>query len=354
LDKPSGLVLYRGRLAKAGGLRLRYAYDGWREPIREAPFDLNDDRTPQAEVEGVDGHLTLDCAVTDGQSWDNNHGADYPFEPRGSTELLVALHLPVALWLVVGVVYLGADWRPVERRMNFVRFTGEWFIYYVLIALGGGVLIALTVATFEALGIDTADFVEYWMLPCGAAGAVVVAAWLVEAKQSVIENMAPVLTRVFTPLFAAMFLASVIGLLLSGDGVRVNRDSLILFDLLLIAVVGLLLYAISARSPEAPATAMDAVQLILILSAFLLDIFALTAILSRISEFGFTPNRTVGLGWNLILLANLIWSARLSIGMLRGQEPFATLERWQTAYVNVYGLWLGVVVVVFPPLFAFA
>jgi hypothetical protein len=33
------------------------------------------------------------------------------------------------------------------------------------------------------------------------AGAVLVAAWLVEAKQSVIENMAPVLTRLFPPLF---------------------------------------------------------------------------------------------------------------------------------------------------------
>ncbi len=29
--------------------------------------------------------------------------------------------------------------------MDFVRFTGEWLIYYVLIALGGGVLLALTV-----------------------------------------------------------------------------------------------------------------------------------------------------------------------------------------------------------------
>ena len=27
--------------------------------------------------------------------------------------------------------------------MDFVRFTGEWFIYYVLIALGGGVLIGV-------------------------------------------------------------------------------------------------------------------------------------------------------------------------------------------------------------------
>ena len=33
--------------------------------------------------------------------------------------------------------------------MDFVRFTGEWFIYYVLIALGGGVLSALTAVVLD-------------------------------------------------------------------------------------------------------------------------------------------------------------------------------------------------------------
>jgi hypothetical protein len=121
----------------------------------------------------------------------------------------------------------------------------------------------------------------------------------------------------------------------------------------LIAVVGLLLYAISARSSEAPPSAMDVVQLVLVLSALVLDVVAMAAILSRISEFGFTPNRTVGLGWNLILLANMIWSARLSIGLLRGHKPFAALEGWQTAFLAVYGIWAAAVVVGFPPFFRF-
>ncbi|HEY7564531.1 MAG TPA: hypothetical protein VIA81_06360 [Acidimicrobiia bacterium] len=278
----------------------------------------------------------------------------YPFVPEGSTDILVVLHLPMVLWLVIGVAYLGADWRSSDRRMDFIRFTGEWFIYYVLIALGGGVLIGLTAGTFDALGFDPFFVVQYWILPCGAAGAVVVAAWLVEAKKSVIENMAPVLTRVFTPLFAVMFVASLIGLLVGGDGLNIGRDSLILFDLLLIAVVGLLLYAISARTSEERRPLMDVVQLVLVLSALVLDIVALAAILGRISEFGFTPNRTVGLGWNLVLLASLTWSAWLSIGVIRERRPMADLERWQTSYLAVIGLWAAIVVIVFPPVFAFA
>jgi hypothetical protein len=277
----------------------------------------------------------------------------YPFESRGSTELLWSLHLPLALWLAIGVIYVEGDWRPVEKRMNFVRFSGEWFIYFSLIGLGGGVLIGLTAATFNVLGFDPDHFIQYWMVPCGAAGAVVVAAWLVEAKQSVIENMAPVLTKVFTPLFAVMFLASVVGLLVGAGGLNIDRDSLILFDGLLIAVVGLLLYAISARPTETGPTALDRVQLVLVLSALVLDVVAMLEILSRISEFGFTPNRTMALGWNLILLANLIWSGWLFVGLLRGHKPLAALEKWQTSFLTVYGVWAAVVVVVFPVLFDF-
>ena len=37
------------------------------------------------------------------------------------------------------------------KRMDFVRFSGEWFIYYALIALGGGVLMGFTMFVFAAI-----------------------------------------------------------------------------------------------------------------------------------------------------------------------------------------------------------
>src|SRR5690606_31117573 len=129
-----------------------------------------------------------------------------PFRAESDTELLTALHLPIALWLVVGIAYAGGRWRDSAGRMDFVRFSGELFIYYVLIALGGGVLVGFTMGMFAAIGIDAEWVLEDWLLPCGALGGVIVASWLVEAKQSVVENMAPVLTRLFTPLFTVTLL----------------------------------------------------------------------------------------------------------------------------------------------------
>ena len=277
----------------------------------------------------------------------------YPFEPEGSTEALTALHLPIALWLVVGVAYAAGRWARVEGRMDFIRFTGELFVYYVLIALGGGVLTAFVVVTFDTVGIDVEPFIESWLLPCGAAGAVVVAAWLVEAKQSVVENMAPVLTRLFTPLFAAALVTFLGALLWTGGGLDIERDTLIQFDLLLVVVLGLLLYSLSARDPASPPGVFDVMQVVLVVSALAADAVALWAIGARISEFGFSPNRVAALGVNVILLVNLAWSAVLYVRFLRERGSFTALERWQTDYLPVYAIWAAAVVIVFPPAFGY-
>ncbi|NMN95809.1 permease prefix domain 1-containing protein [Antrihabitans stalactiti] len=278
----------------------------------------------------------------------------FPFAHEGATEILAAIHAPIALWFVVGVAYVGGEWRSDRRRMDFVRFTGEWFVYLVLLGLGGGVLTGLTVAGFDAVGMNIEGVIGDWIAPFGAAGAVIVAAWLVEAKQNVVENIAPVLTRVFTPLTVVMLLALLVALATTGSVVDVDRNLLIQMDLILVLVLGLLLYAISARDPSTPPGIFDWLQVVLVISALAVDAVMLVAMLTRIAEFGFTPNKTVALGMNLVLLVNLAWSARLGLGFVRGRRGFGEVERWQTRYLPIYGLWAAVVVVAMPPIFDFA
>ena len=277
----------------------------------------------------------------------------FPFPSRSDTEVLTVLHLPIALWLIVGFAYLGGRWFHDGGRMNFVRFSGELAIYYVLIALGGFVAILFTFTMFRAIDVKPDWFVGGWLIPCGAAGAVVIASWLVEAKQSVIENMAPVLTRVFTPLFTMLLLLFLATMVWTGSPINVKREVLIGFDLLLAVVVGLVLFSASARDPQAPPNFFDGLQLALVVSALVVDGVALYAIAARISEFGLSPNRTAALGENIILLANLTWSAWLYARFLRHRSSFAMLERWQIAYLPVFSVWAAVVVLVFPPLFGY-
>ncbi|WP_410870158.1 permease prefix domain 1-containing protein [Nocardia sp. A7] len=277
----------------------------------------------------------------------------YPFEPEGATEIIAAIHAPILLWLVVGLAYTGGDWRSERRRMDFIRFTGEWFVYVTLLALGGGVLIGLTAGVFGTLDLDIEPVIEDWLLPFGAAGAVIVAAWLVEAKQNVVENIAPVLTRVFTPLTIVMLFALLVALASTRSLTNIDREMLILMDLILVLVLGLILYTISARDPLTPPGFFDRLQLLLVVTALVVDVMMLAAMLTRIAEFGSTPNKVVALGLNVVLLVNLVWSGRLGVGFLRGTRRFVDLERWQTRYVPVYGGWAAAVVVVIGPLFAF-
>jgi hypothetical protein len=109
----------------------------------------------------------------------------------------------------------------------------------------------------------------------------------------------------------------------------------------------------SARDPRKPSDAFDVVQVVVVISALLADVVALSAIAARISEFGFSPNRVAALGENVILLVNLVWSAMLYVRFLRGSRSFSDLERWQTNYLPVYVAWASVVVIVFPPLFGY-
>ena len=276
----------------------------------------------------------------------------YPWGADSDTEVLAAVHLLVVLWFAVAYPYMGGTLRSHERRMDFVRFTGEWFIYYVLIALGGGVLMGLTALILEPTGIDP-DRIADWVLLSGAAGAVIVAAWLVESKQRVVENMAPVLTMLFTPLFAVMLAGAAVTYAATGLGDAFDRDLVSVFDALLVVVLALVLYGMSARDPSESPNWMDRIQLVAVVSALVLDVMVLGAMIARIGDLGFTPNRTAALGLNLVLLVNLAGAAWLSVRFLKGRSTLHRLERWQTTYLPVFALWAAAVVVVVPLVFVF-
>jgi len=296
--------------------------------------------------------FVLGAVVVNVYPW-NGSSATEAFGSSSDTEVLAILALPVALWFVIAYPYMGGLLRAHERRMDFVRFTGEWFIYYVLIALGGGVLMGLTAAILEPTDVDI-DQVAAWVVPSGAAGAVVVAAWLVESKQRVVENMAPVLTMLFTPLFAVMLASAALVYAVTGLGGAFDRELVGVLDALLVVVLALVLYGMSARDASTSSPSwMDGIQLGAVVSALVLDFMVLGTMVARIGDLGFTPNRTAALGLNLVLLANLAVAGWLAARFLARRTTFHRLERWQTTYLPVFALFAAAVVVVLPPLFGF-
>jgi hypothetical protein len=166
--------------------------------------------------------------------------------------------------------------------------------------------------------------------------------------------MAPVLSMLLTPLFALMLAVATVVYAVTGLGGAFDRDLLSVLDALLVVVLGLVLYGLSAREPSTSPGWMDRIQLVAVASALVLDVMVLGAMIARIGDLGFTPNRTAALGLNLVLLVNLAGAAWLSARFLIGRVRFHRLERWQTTYLPVFALWAATVVVVLPPLFGFS
>jgi hypothetical protein len=98
---------------------------------------------------------------------------------------------------------------------------------------------------------------------------------------------------------------------------------------------------------------MDGIEFVAVVSALVLDVIVLGAMIARIGDLGFTPNRLAALGLNLVLLVNLTWTAVLSWRFQTRRTTFLRLERWQTSYLPVFAVWTTAVVVVVPPLFNF-
>ncbi|MHB8126167.1 MAG: permease prefix domain 1-containing protein [Desulfitobacteriaceae bacterium] len=277
----------------------------------------------------------------------------YPsFDPH-HTEFLTIFHLPLFLWLVVGATYIGREWQGSKGRMNFIRFTGEAFIYGVLVMAGVMVLFLFTLVIFEAIQIDVEKFLAEYLLIYGGCAAAMITVYLVEAKKSVVENFAPILAKIFSPLFLIIMAAFLIVMIITGNSPFMEREFLIGFDFMLALVLGLVLYVISARDIRQPANLFDYLNLALILTALVIDGVALSAILFRLSAFGITPNKLAALGENLALLGNLAGLAWLYIGYFKRKFDFAKLIKWQTDYLYVYFIWTAIVAFIFPIIFRF-
>ena len=272
----------------------------------------------------------------------------YPFRMDGHTQMLTSIHTPIALWLLTGVAFAGGAWRDSRRRMEYVRFSGETFLNWVLLCLGGGVLVALTLGVFSALGVSVESFVLNWMMPCGAAAAVVVAAWLADTRPG---RLAPMLARVFTPLFTVLLVALLIAVVAAGGILDIDRDSLIVLDLLLVVVLALILYSLSSQSPESEPTWFDRMQLFLVGSTLIVDVVALASIVGRLFDHGFSPNRLAALGMNVVVLVALAGSTRYQCRYVRGREPYGATERWHMRYLPIYLFWVTIVALVFPVAF---
>ncbi len=276
-----------------------------------------------------------------------------PGTSDSATVILACIHAPFIFWSLLGVVFLGGAWRNLAGRMDYLRYNGELLIYTTIVLLGGMVLTGVTLALFGLIDVNITEWYMQNVVIYGAIASPIVATLLVDRVVGDRFKIAPLLARVFTPLFLVTVAFYLIAMILNHKSPFTDRDFLIAFNGLLLVVLGLCVFSISERDASVPVGVPDLMNICLVSITLLIDMIALAAILFRMSAEGLTPNRLAVLGANVLAFCHLAGILFLYLRFVRKSRGFDSLEKWIVGYIPIYTAWSVVVVLVFPLAFRF-
>lgn len=275
---------------------------------------------------------------------------------QGTVADLAYFHMPVFLWAMVALAFLGREWVDLERRMDFVRFNGELAIYCGVLMIGVVAVTGVFMGLFSAIDMSLVNFYANTILFFLLASVPIVATYFTDLRRNLLVNILPMVAKIFSSVLLVMVVFFLGAILFSGKNPFTEREFLMSVDALLVAVLGLIIFIHSGPSNEdAPAGRRwswnDYVNYVLCAATVVVDVIALAAIVFRFASYGISPNRIAVLGLNVLVLLNLasvIW--RYTQARRKG-EGLAAVKRVIAAYLPVYALWCLVVAVVLPLVF---
>jgi len=276
-----------------------------------------------------------------------------PDDSKSESIVLALLHAPFIFWSLVGFAFLGGEWRNLPERMDYLRYNGELLVYTTVVLLGGMILTGITLALFHMIDVKIEDWYMNYVVVYGAIASPIVATFLVEKVVGTRFKIAPLLAKVFTPLFLVTGIAYLIAMALKQKNLFTDREFLLAFNVLLLVVLGLCVFSISERGSGESAGAMDWMNIGLVTVTLAIDAVALAAILLRVSSYGFSPNRLAVLGANLLVFVHLAGILHHYLRFVRRNRSFSDLEKWIAGYLPAYTAWSLFVMVGFPLAFRF-
>jgi hypothetical protein len=276
-----------------------------------------------------------------------------PDNSNSDTLILACIHLPIFLWGVWGYTYMGEKFNSAEKRIEFLRYNGDLAVMGGIMVIAGIVFSGATVGLFRLIQINIEDVYANNVAVWGVAAIPIVATLLVRNNPQLVNRITPVIARIFTPLLSLTLLAFLIAVVATGKSPYNDREFLVIFNVLLIAVMAIILFSVS----EVARTGAGRLNLFFLSALAFLTVItnaiALSAILFRILEYGITPNRLAVLGGNVLIFANLILVSFQIFRMSRGKTDVQRIEQVIASFLPFYSIWTGIVTFVFPVIFQF-
>lgn len=272
-------------------------------------------------------------------------------DTHSDTTMLACIHLPLFLWTIVGVAFIGDKIKDVKKRLDFLRFNGDLLVMTGIILIAGILLTIITLGLFSLINIDIGKFYFEYIVVGGLAASPIVGTYLVNANPQLVHKVSPVIAKVFTPLVLITLIVYLVAIGYSGDtDPYQDRDFLLIFNLLLIGVLAIILFSVVEHTK----TRISLIMLLLLsIVTIIVNGIALSAIIFRISEWGFTPNRVAVLGSNLIILSHLLWVGYQLFKAYADRQEVKKIEKVIAVFLPIYSLWTIIVTFIFPLIFNF-
>lgn len=276
-----------------------------------------------------------------------------PNDTSSHTLILACIHLPLFLWAILGFTFVGGQINNLGKRIDFLRFNGDFVVMSTIIAIAGGLMTAITFGLFELIDISIEDFYAKYAAIWGGAALPIVATYLVWSNPQLVKNVSPVIAKVFTPLVLIMLIIYLSAVIYTGKDPYNDREFLLIFNLLLIGVMAIILFSVAETSKNTMNKTGTLLLLALSLVTIILNGIALSAILFRISEWGISPNRLAVLGANILILTNLLMVTYRLFKTVKDGNEIEGIENSIASFLPIYGLWTFLVTFIFPVLFNF-
>jgi hypothetical protein len=270
-------------------------------------------------------------------------------DPISDTLILACLHVPFLYWFAGGFAWTNGEYKNLQKRIQFIQLNGEVLITTVLILLAGLFLSVLSMTLFEVINVDVGGIIWEWVAVFGAIGCPIVAVFLV-LKRNVKNNLLAILVRGFTPLFTIVVIVFLALILLRIRNPFEDREYLITINFLLFVIVTLSTYVIVYRDAIVK-NFVNVVLSIFLGGGFLIGIISLAAVLLRLFQDGFTPNRIALIGMNILLTVNIggLLYHELKWLFKKAKQPNSTV--WIATYLPIYLLWSLFMVFLYPWIF---
>jgi hypothetical protein len=185
----------------------------------------------------------------------------------------------------------------------------------------------------------------------GLVSAPIVATYIIKYFTTLTNKIAPVIATIFSPLVLITLIIYLIAIPYSGKDPYNDRNFLLIFNIMLMGVMGIIVFSISETSIIRKQRFNELVLFILSVITIIVDLVALSAIFYRLGEFGLSPNRLAVLGSNIIIFGNLV---QIMIDLYKinfKKSEIGIVELTISKYLPVYIIWILLVIFGFPVVF---